>query len=101
MRTYTSVAAGNRLATSIHNPLSQHKVPSTQVLHKIIINIQNPQTITSLRVIKPHSLKAHVDRTIKQSGNKHIEKIKTISTNQLKSGNLSIKTATTADMKVL
>jgi hypothetical protein len=48
-----------------------------------------------------HALKAHTDHAIEQSGNKHITKIKTVSTNQLKSGDLSIKTATIADMEVL
>jgi hypothetical protein len=51
--------------------------------------------------MNPRSLKAHVDRAIEQSGNEHIEKIKTASTNQLKSGDLSIKTATTSDMEIL
>jgi hypothetical protein len=101
MRTYASVAAGNGLATSIHNPLNQRKVPSTQVLREVIVNIRNPMTIASLRAMNPRSLKAHVDRATEQNGNEHIEKIKTVSTNQLKSGDLSIKTATAADMEVL
>jgi hypothetical protein len=101
LRTYASVAAGNGLATSIHNPLNQRKVPSTQVLREIIVNIRNPMTIASLRAMNPRSLKAHVDRAIEQSGNEHIEKIRTVSTNQLKSGDLSIKTGTAADTEAL
>lgn len=100
-RTYASVAAGNGLATSMHNPLNQNKAPHAQVLREITVNIRNPLTIASLRAMNPRSLKAHVDRAIEQSGNEHIENIKTVSTNQLKSGDLSIKTATTSDMEVL
>jgi hypothetical protein len=101
LRTYASVAAGNGLATSIHNPLNQLKAPPAQILREIIVNIRNPLTVASLRAMNPRSLKAHVDRAIEQSGNEHIEKIKTASTNQLKSGDLSIKTATASDMEVL
>ncbi|KAG7433190.1 hypothetical protein Forpi1262_v007115 [Fusarium oxysporum f. sp. raphani] len=100
-RTYASVAAGNRLATSMHNPLSQNKAPPAQVLREITVNIRNPLTIASLRAMNPRSLKSHVDRAIEQSGNEHIENIKTVSTNQLKSGDLSIKTATTTEIEVL
>ncbi|KAG7419730.1 hypothetical protein Forpe1208_v003605 [Fusarium oxysporum f. sp. rapae] len=101
LRTYASVAAGNGLATSMHNPLNQLKAPPSQVLREIIVNVRNPLTVASLRAMNPRSLKAHVDRAIEQSGNEHIEKIKTASTNQLKSGDLSIKTATTSDMEIL
>ncbi|KAJ3454706.1 hypothetical protein MRS44_013306 [Fusarium solani] len=100
LRTYASVTAGNGLATSIHNPLNQLKAPPAQVLREIIVNIRNPLTIASLRAMNPRSLKAHVDRAIEQSGNEHIENIKTVSTSQFKSGDLSIKTATTSDMEV-
>lgn len=99
--TYAPVAARNGLATSIYNLLNQRKVPSTQVLREVIVNIRNLMTIASLRVMNPCSLKAYVDRAIEQSGNEHIEKIKTVSMNQLKSDDLSIKTATTAEMEVL
>ncbi|KAI8648910.1 Gag-like protein [Fusarium sp. Ph1] len=101
LRAYASVAAGNGLATSIHNPLSQLKAPPVQVLREIIVNIRNPLTIAGLRAMNPRSLKAHVDRAIEQSRNKHIENIKTVSTNPLKNGGLSIKSATTSDMEVL
>ncbi|KAK9778918.1 hypothetical protein SCAR479_04154 [Seiridium cardinale] len=43
----------------------------------------------------------HVDRAIEQSSNEHIRKLKTVSANQLKSGDLSVKTATTKDMEAL
>ncbi|KAH6957479.1 hypothetical protein DER45DRAFT_604275 [Fusarium avenaceum] len=101
LRTYISIVAGNGLAISIYNPLIQPKTPPSQVLSEIIVNIRNPLTVASLRAMNPRSLKAHVDRAIEQSGNEHIEKIKTALTNQLKSGDLSIKTATTSDMEIL
>ncbi|KAH7248188.1 gag-like protein [Fusarium solani] len=90
LRTYASVTAGNGLATSIHNPLNQLKAPPAQVLREIIVNIRSPLTIAGLRAMNPRSLKAHVDRAIEQSGNEHIENIKTV-----------IKTATASDMEVL
>ncbi|KAK7211986.1 hypothetical protein V2G26_019164 [Clonostachys chloroleuca] len=49
----------------------------------------------------PRALKAYVDNAIEQSGNEHIVQIKIASINQLKSGDLSVKTATTADMETL
>lgn len=101
IRTYASVAAGNGLVASIHNPLNQYKAPPAQVLREIVVNIRNPLTISSLRAMNPCSLKAHVDRAIEQSGNEHIDNIKTMSTNQLKMGALSIKTASAGDMEAL
>ncbi|KAI1290509.1 hypothetical protein F5Y03DRAFT_378290 [Xylaria venustula] len=51
--------------------------------------------------MNPRSLKAHIDRAIEQSNNEHIVNIKIASSNQLKSGDLSIKTATTKEMETL
>ncbi|KAM6506348.1 hypothetical protein FSOLCH5_013335 [Fusarium solani] len=51
--------------------------------------------------MNPRNLKAHVDRAIEQSGNEHIQKIKIASSNQLKSGDLSIKTTNTTDTAAL
>ncbi|RYP40778.1 hypothetical protein DL767_001424 [Monosporascus sp. MG133] len=45
--------------------------------------------------------KAHIDRSIEQGSNEHIKNIKVVSSNQLKSGDLSIKTATAKDMETL
>ncbi|CAI6089275.1 unnamed protein product [Clonostachys chloroleuca] len=56
---------------------------------------------SNIRAMNPRNLKAHVDRAIEQSGNEHIKHIRVASTNQLKSGDLSIKTATTEDMEAL
>ncbi|KFA81766.1 hypothetical protein S40288_09638 [Stachybotrys chartarum IBT 40288] len=99
-QTYASVAARGGLATSIHNP-QNHRTPTAQPQREIIVNIRDPVTIGNFRAMTPRALKAHIDHAIEQSGNEHIAKIKTVSTNQLKSGDLSIKTATTADMEAL
>ncbi|KAI8956692.1 hypothetical protein F5Y11DRAFT_361494 [Daldinia sp. FL1419] len=68
---------------------------------EIIVNIRDPTTIERLRAMNSRDLKAHVDRAIEQSGNEHINKTKITSTNQLKSGDLSIKTATAKDIEAL
>ncbi|KEY74490.1 hypothetical protein S7711_10308, partial [Stachybotrys chartarum IBT 7711] len=84
----------------MHNP-QNHRTPTTQPQREIVVNIRDPITIGNFRAMTPRALKAHIDHAIEQSGNEHIAKIKTVSTNQLKSGDLSIKTATTADMEAL
>jgi hypothetical protein len=100
VHTYASVAARGGLAASIHNPQNP-RMSQMQTLREIIVNIRDPITIASIRALSPRSLKAHVDRAIEQSSNEHIDKLKAVSANQLKSGDLSIKTATTADMEAL
>ncbi|KAK1510598.1 hypothetical protein CABS01_16817, partial [Colletotrichum abscissum] len=100
VQSYASVAARGGLAGSMHNPCNQ-RASQTQILREIIVNIRDPITIASIRAMNPRSLKAHVDRAIEQSSNEHIRKLKTVSANQLKSGDLSVKTATTKDMEAL
>jgi hypothetical protein len=56
------------------------------------MKITDPSTIKSLRAKNPRNLQNHVNRAIKQSRNKHIKRIRVASANQLKSGDLSIKT---------
>ncbi|KAH7465056.1 hypothetical protein FOFC_03292 [Fusarium oxysporum] len=84
----------------MHNPQNQKASP-VQTLREIIINIRDPVTIANIRMMSPRSLKLHVDLAIEQSSNEHIENIKVVSSNQLNSGDLSIKTATTVDMVAL
>ncbi|EGU72833.1 hypothetical protein FOXB_16658, partial [Fusarium oxysporum f. sp. conglutinans Fo5176] len=98
--TYANVMARGGLATSIHNPQNQKASP-VQTVREIIINIRDPVTIANIRAMSPRSLKSHVDLAIAQSSNEHIEKIKVVSSNQLRSGDLSIKTATSSDMVAL
>ncbi|KAF5669921.1 hypothetical protein FDENT_11387 [Fusarium denticulatum] len=100
MPTYANVLARGGLATSMHNPQNQ-KAPPVQTLREIIINIRDPITIANIRAMSPRSLKSHVDHAIAQSSNEHIDKIKVVSSNQLRSGDLSIKTATSSDMVAL
>jgi hypothetical protein len=100
MHTYANVAARGGLAASINNPQNQ-RTSHVQTLHEIIVNIRDPITIQNVRAMSPRSLKAHVDHAIEQSNNENIDKLKAVSANQLKSGDLSIKTATTADMEAL
>ncbi|KAF2178462.1 hypothetical protein K469DRAFT_599485, partial [Zopfia rhizophila CBS 207.26] len=45
--------------------------------------------------------KIHVERAIEQSGNENIANVKTVSSNQLKSGDLSVKTATSTEAEAL
>ncbi|KAH7195065.1 hypothetical protein BKA60DRAFT_501037, partial [Fusarium oxysporum] len=100
MPTYANVLARGGLAASMHNPQNQKASP-VQTLREIIINIRDPVTIANIIMMSPRSLKSHVDLAIEQSSNEHIENIKVVSSNQLRSGDLSIKTATTADMVAL
>ncbi|KAG4278729.1 hypothetical protein FPRO04_13787 [Fusarium proliferatum] len=58
----------------------------------------DPIAIANIRAMSPSSLKSHVDDAIEQSSNEHVEKIKVVPSNQLYSGDLSIKAATAADM---
>ena len=51
--------------------------------------------------MNPRNLKAHVERAIEQSGNENIASIKIVSSNQLKSGDLSIKTANSKEVEAL
>ncbi|KAJ6437601.1 zinc knuckle [Purpureocillium lavendulum] len=98
--TYATIAARGGLAASMHNPVN-HRTTPVQAQREIIVNIRDPVTIASIRAMNPRNLKAHIDRAIEQSSNEHINKIKVASSNQLKSGDLSIKTTTSADMEAL
>ena len=98
--TYASIVARSGLASSMHNPVN-HRMSPVQAQREIIVNIRDPVTITSIRAMSPRSLKANVDRAIEQSNNEHIKQIKVISSNQLKSGDLSIKTVTSAETEAL
>ena len=78
-----------------------HRTLFVQAQREIIVNIRDPITIANLRAMNPRSLKAHIDRAIEQSNNEHLAKIKIASSNQLKSGDLSIKATTSAEMEAL
>lgn len=97
---YAAVAARGTVASSVHNTQSL-KTSTAQILREAIVNIRDPVTIQSLRAMNPRNLKAHVERAIEQSENEHVANIKVMSSNQLKSGDLSIKTATNSDTEAL
>ncbi|KAH0601131.1 hypothetical protein MHUMG1_00002 [Metarhizium humberi] len=79
-QTYVSIVARGGLAASMHNPVNYRTSP-----------VQAQREIMS-----PRSLKAHIDRAIEQSNSEHIQRIKVVSSNQLKTGDLSIKTVTSS-----
>ncbi|CAI6100065.1 unnamed protein product [Clonostachys chloroleuca] len=98
--TYAAIAARGVLPSSICNTQG-HRATPAQTLREIIVNIRNPLAVANIRAMNPRNLKAYVDQAIEQSGNKHIKHIRVASTNQLKSGDLIIKTATTEDIEAL
>ena len=65
------------------------------------MKITDTSTIESLRAKNPRNLQNHVNRAIKQSRNKHIERIRVVLANQLKSGDLSIKTLNRNEVEAL
>lgn len=84
----------------MHN-IQYQRPKRAQTQREVIVNIRDPQTVANLGAMNTRNLKAHVDRAVEQSNNGHIKGTKVLSTNQLKSGDLSIKTATTQDMETL
>jgi hypothetical protein len=66
-----------------------------------IINIRDSLTIQALRSMSPRNLKARVERAIEQSGNENIANVKTVSSNELKSRDLSGKAATSTEAEAL
>ncbi|KAF7933927.1 uncharacterized protein EAE98_003636 [Botrytis deweyae] len=89
---YASVQTYNNLYSNIS---------FLQAQREIIVEITDAGTIESLRTKTPRNLQNHVDRAIEQSKNSHIEKIRSASANQLKSGDLSIKTLNRSDAEAL
>ncbi|KAI3326689.1 hypothetical protein HD806DRAFT_414072 [Xylariaceae sp. AK1471] len=96
---YAAIASKG-LATSVRN-IQTAKNTNMQAQREIIVNIRDPITVTNLRAMSPRNLKAHVDRAIEQSSNEHVKKVKAVSVNQLRSGDLSIRTATAYDVESL
>jgi hypothetical protein len=89
---YAAAAARGIPLAVTHNAQSV-KQPSAQTQCEVIMNIRDPLTIQSLRTMNPSNLTLHIQRAIEQSGNKNIASVKIVLSNQLKSGDLSIKTA--------
>jgi hypothetical protein len=68
---------------------------------EVIVSIRNPLTISKLRAMNPRNLKSHIERALEQSQNTQITHVKIMSSNQSKSGDLSLRTATTSETKAL
>jgi hypothetical protein len=90
---YASVLTSNTAPLSKPITLSTQTSSFVQAQREIIVKITDPATIESLRAKNPRNLQNHIDRAIEQSRNEHIERIRIASANQLKSGDLSIKTS--------
>jgi hypothetical protein len=97
---YAAAAAHGALTANTYNLQNVSSAPAP-VQREIIVNIRNAHTIQNLRAMNPRTMKAHVDAAITQSENEHVAKITTMSANQLKSGDLSIRTATNSETQTL
>ena len=97
---YAAVAASGTLASSIHNPQNAKNIP-TQTQREVTVNIRDPLTIQSLRAMNSRVLNAHVERAIQRSGNESLTGIKVMSSNQLKSGDLSIRATGSTEAQAL
>ena len=97
---YATAAARGLPLAGTYNTQSR-KAPIVQTQREVIVNIRDPLTIQALRAMNPRNLKAHVERAIEQSGNENIASVKIVSSNQLKSGDLSVKAATSTEVEAL
>lgn len=97
---YAAVAASGTLASSIHDPQNAKNIP-TQTQREVTVNIRDPITIQNLRAMNSRVLNAHVERAIQSSGNENITSIKVMSSNQLKSGDLSIRATGSREAQIL
>jgi hypothetical protein len=68
---------------------------------KSVVIIRDPSTVLGLRAVDPRNLNVHIERAIAQSGKENIARIKELTSNQLRSGDLSIKTATSNEIEAL
>jgi dGTP triphosphohydrolase len=98
---YASVLTSNAAPLSKPITLSTQTSSFVQAQREIIVKITDPATIASLRAKSPRNLQNHIDRAIEQSRNEHIERIRVASANQLKSGDLSIKTSNRDEAEAL
>ncbi|KAF1934128.1 uncharacterized protein M421DRAFT_388533 [Didymella exigua CBS 183.55] len=97
---YAAMAARGATLAGIPNT-QVPRMPLVQTQREVIVTIRDPNTVQSLQAMNPRNLNAHVERAIAQSGNNNIARIKVLSLNQLKSGDLSIKTATSKEVEAL
>ena len=96
-----AAAAASGMPASGTQSTQRVKAVSLQAQREIIVSIRNPLTILKLRAMNPRNLMSHVQRALEQSQNEHITQVKIMSSNQLKSGDLSLRTATTSETQAL
>jgi hypothetical protein len=97
---YAAMAARGATLAGITNA-QVTRMPPMQTQREVVVTIRDPTTVLSLRAMNPRNLNAHVERAIAQSGNENIDSIKVLSSNQLRSGDLSIRTATSKEVEAL
>ena len=97
---YAAMVARGAPPASITNA-QVTRMPPMQTQREVVVTIRDPTTVLSLRAMNPRNLNAHVERAIAQSGNENISGIRVLSSNQLRSGDLSIKTATSNETEAL
>ncbi|KAK3109438.1 hypothetical protein LTR53_017312 [Teratosphaeriaceae sp. CCFEE 6253] len=97
---YAAAAANGTVASNVQVKQNAQTI-SIQTQREITVNIRELLTIQSLRAMNPRNLKAHVERAIANSGNEQIMSVKVMSSNQLKSGDLSIRTTNSAEAQAL
>jgi hypothetical protein len=96
-----AAAAANGMLGSGTQSTNVVKAVSLQAQREIIVSTRNPLTISKPRAMNPRNLKSHIERALEQSQNEHIAHVKIMSSNQLKSGDLSLRTATTLETQAL
>lgn len=94
---YAAIAASDTLA---QNPLSAKNV-LIRPHREVTVNIKNLATIQILRAMNQRDLKAQVERAIQQSEHEQINSIKVMSSNQLRSGDLGIRTTGSREAQIL
>lgn len=97
---YAAAASRGIPLAGTYNTQSR-RAPIVQTQREVIVNIRDPLTVQNLRAMNPRNLKAHVERAIEQSGNENITGVKIVSSNQLKSGDLSVKAAASTEVEAL
>ena len=97
---YAAMVARGAPPASITNA-QVTRMPLMQTQREVVVTIRDPTTVLSLRAMNLRNLNAHIERAIAQSRNENISGIKVLSSNQLRSGDLSIKTATSNETEAL
>jgi hypothetical protein len=95
-------AMATRVATLTGTANTQDpRMPSMQTQREDVVTIRDLSTALCLRTLNPRNLNAHIERAIAQSGDENMTSIKVFSSNQRRSGDLSVKIATCNKAEVL